>query len=56
MKFLLNLAISCFTSPLAAFAPATVLLRSFNNPAPAIDDNIGSSMPALGNDRAAVMP
>jgi hypothetical protein len=56
MKFILNLtiAISCVVCPFATTAQTPVLLRTFHNPTPAIDDNFGSSMAALGNDRVLI--
>src|SRR5262245_51782752 len=51
---LLTIAICYVVSSLSVTAQTPVLLRTFNNPAPAIDDNFGSSMAALGNDRVLI--
>jgi hypothetical protein len=50
----LIVAIGWACLPLSLLAQSPVLLRTFNNPTPAIDDNFGSSMAALGNDRVLI--
>jgi hypothetical protein len=51
---LLLIAASCVVSSLTATAQTPVLLRTFNNPTPNTDDNFGSAMAALGNDRLVI--
>ena len=51
---LFTIAICWLLLPLSIHAQAPVLLRTFHNPTPAIDDNFGSSMAALGNDRVLI--
>ena len=56
MKLVRNLTLiaTCVVLSVTAVAQNPVLLRTFNNPTPAIDDNFGSSMAALGNDRLLI--
>jgi len=51
---LLLMATSCVVSPLPVTAQTPVLLRTFNNPTPALEDNFGIGLAALGNDRILV--
>lgn len=39
---------------MVVLAQTPVLLRTFNNPTPNVDDNFGSAMAALGNDRVLI--
>ena len=48
------MATSCVVSPLSVTAETPVLLRTFNNPTPAADDNFGSAIASLGNDRVLI--
>src|SRR6476619_3453993 len=50
----LIIAIVWAVLPISILAQTPVLLRTFNNPTPALDDNFGSSMAALGNDRVLI--
>jgi hypothetical protein len=54
MKSVALLIIAIVMSPLFVAAQTPIVLRTFNNPTPAIDDNFGSSMAALGNDRVLI--
>ena len=53
-SLLLMIATSCVVASLTGTAQTPALLRTFNNPAPNVDDNFGSAMAALGNDRVLI--
>jgi hypothetical protein len=40
--------------PLAVLAQSPLLLQTFNNPTPAVDDHFGTAVAALGNDRVLI--
>ena len=56
MKIIVQLimTLSCALSPWVTIAQTPVLLRTFNNPTPAVGDNFGQCMAALGQDRVLI--